>query len=87
VSNTIKALAARQHKTARLEAALRDAQTNGLLGWSNQEYRRRRLAAVKESRSFMSYTVAHRKLRSAMPVIIAKGGAIERSAIGEVFER
>lgn len=35
----------------------------------------------------MSYTVAHRKLRSAMAVIIAKGGAIERSAIGEVFER
>jgi len=33
----------------------------------------------------MSYTVAHRKLRSAMPVIIAKGGAIERSAIGEVL--
>src|SRR5262249_40394524 len=71
----IKALAARQHKTARLEAALRGAQTHGLLGWFNQEYRRRRLAAVKESRSFMSYTVAHRKLRSAMAVIIAKGGA------------
>ena len=75
MGNTIKALDARQYKTARLEAALRDAQTNGLLGWFNQEYRRRRLAAVKESRSFMSYTVAHRKLRSAMAVIIAKGGA------------
>lgn len=73
-------------KTAKLEAALREANANGLLQWFNAEFRRRRLAATKDGRKFMPYTVAQRRLRTAMAGIIAAGGQVERSALAVVFE-
>lgn len=68
----------------RINAALAQAQENGVLALFNAEYRKRRRAAVAAGRTFPGYTVM--RLRLANALFDAAAGKPLASIIAQVFE-
>jgi hypothetical protein len=75
-----------QPRTREMENILRLALDEGVLKSFNREFRERRLAAKVVRAPFMSYAVAHRKLRRTVLEAVARGGLLEHSLIEAVFD-
>jgi hypothetical protein len=73
-------------RTARIEQVLETATHEGWLKFFNAEYRKRRLAARRNGKRFMSYECASRKLRQAIARCLANGGIISPALVTQVFE-
>jgi hypothetical protein len=82
----VKLIARVRERTGRIEAALREALSEGTLHAFNQEYRKRRLAALAEGVPFMSYSEALRRLRKVVADAVAKDGMIPQSFVTAVFD-
>ena len=68
-----------------LESRMRKAGARGLLRAFNGEYKRRRLAAAKAGRAFMSYATAKRRLRRSIAARLIGGDTTPESFV-EVFD-
>jgi hypothetical protein len=73
-------------RTAALDKAIAGAIDAGVLKQFNREFRKRRLAAQAKGVPFMSYKIAHAKLRSVVADAVAKDGTIPKSFIAAVFD-
>jgi hypothetical protein len=81
-----KLIARVRERTAKIDAALKQALDEGTLKVFNTEYRKRRLAAQAAGRPFMTYGTAHARLRKAITCMLAKGGLVTGSLIVSVFD-
>jgi hypothetical protein len=68
------------------EAALTEAQHNGLMSHFYATYRTRREAAQAVGKGFMSYGRATARLRAAVAGIIARGGDLDLAIIRRVLD-
>ena len=75
----VKLIARVRERTGRIEAALQTALDEGTLRAFNQEFRRRRLEAQRAGREFMSYQIAHARLRRVVTEMVSRGGLITQS--------
>jgi hypothetical protein len=73
-------------RTAKIDEALKQALDEGVLKMFNAEFRKRRLAAKRAGRRFMSYHAAHERLRRVVTEMVAKGGLVTQSLIAGVFD-
>jgi hypothetical protein len=73
-------------RTAKIDEAIAAAIDAGMLKQFNREFRKRRLAAQANGKPFMSYKIAHAKLRSVIADAVARGGVIPPSFIASVFD-
>jgi len=68
---------------AKLDTRMRRVQASGDLGFFNHEYRRRRLQAQVEGRSFLPYSAAQARLRK---LLVGAKAADAPSLLARVFE-
>jgi hypothetical protein len=73
-------------RTARIEQVLETASHEGWQKFFNAEYRKRRLAARRNGKRFMTYECASRKLRQAIARCLANGGVVSPALVAQVFE-
>ncbi len=73
-------------RTGKIEAAIERAIDEGVLKQFNAEYRKRRLAAKRIGKAFMTYGAAQARLRKAVTAMIARGGLVTQSLVAQVFE-
>jgi hypothetical protein len=68
---------------SKIEAQVTKSHDNGNLKFFNQEYKRRRIDAALEGKSFVSYVVAKQRLRRAIAQVAA--GKITAGVVDQVF--
>ena len=81
-----KLIARVRERTAKIDAALKQALDEGWLKTFNSEYRKRRLAAQAAGRPFMSYQTAYTRLRKVVTEMVSRGGLVTQSLIVSVFD-
>ena len=80
-------LARAEAAIAKINSGMQRAQRAGVLSQFNTEYKRRRLEAAEQGRSFMSYRGAQARLRRVVARIAATGiapEAIVTAAFGDI---
>ena len=74
-----------QETALELERGLRLAKANGALSFFHQEYQTRRRDAAERGVRFMSFRRAEMRFRRVLIARLARGGAIDKSVVSEVF--
>jgi hypothetical protein len=78
-------IARAQEAALELERGLRLAKANGALSFFHQEYQTRRRDAAERGVRFMSFRRAEMRFRRVLIARLARGGAIDKSVVSEVF--